>query len=91
MGTISRASTALLIRIIDDLLYAIRSYGFRLRTSFAHGSPSAHLPIYGTVRAAGRPGAGGAASREPLFNAAHPARHVASAAHSCVEPRAMIL
>ena len=46
---------------------------------------------YGTVRAAGRPGAGGAASREPLFNAAHPARHVESAAHSCVEPRAMIL
>ena len=53
-----------------------------------HGNPSANLPICGTVRAAGRPGggAGGAASGAPLLSAAQPARQVASAAHSCVEP-----
>ena len=58
-----------------------------------HGNPSANLPICGTVRAAGRPGggAGGAASGAPLLSAAQPARQVASAAHSCVELRAMIL
>ena len=49
--------------------------------------------LQGTVRAAGRPGggAGGAASGASLLSAAQPARQVASAAHSCVELRAMIL
>ncbi len=63
------------------------------RVHWLHGSPSANLPICGTVRAAGRPGggAGGAASGASLLSAAQPARQVASAAHSCVELRAMIL